>query len=102
MIDNRGGPGTTKDFVRPSGNICPAVGEGKLFESATKVCGHCSQMILLNPDRKRERHYCPNCDDFICDVCAEIRKNTLECGMMKKAYLEKQESEAIKLNLSEV
>ncbi len=71
LIDNRFGPGVSAEFVRQSGKDAPVVPEGHLFESATITCAHCQAVVVLNPNRTRPRHYCPQCDHYVCDnpVC---------------------------------
>lgn len=46
---------------------------GSVFESATVTCSHCQRQVVLNPDRTRERGYCPKCDHYVCDACEAIR-----------------------------
>lgn len=53
---------------------------GTLEESATVTCSHCQRVVVLNPLRTRERHYCRKCDHYICDnpachfECVPIQK----------------------------
>lgn len=83
LIDHRASPGTDQ------------VPEGQTFESATVTCSHCHQGIVLNPNRSRERHYCMGCDHYICDVCAEIRKNTGLCRTMRQV-MDEVHTQAVK------
>ena len=55
-----------------------AIGEG-LAEYGTYTCTHCSAVVVLNPDRKRERGKCYQCNHLICDRCAVIYSATREC-----------------------
>jgi hypothetical protein len=73
-IDNRNGPGVAAEFVRAAKKDAPAVGAGQFYESATKTCQHCTRIVVLNPDRSRERNYCRKCGDYICDDCAMTMK----------------------------
>lgn len=57
LIDNRMSPGTAQ------------VPEGKILEAATATCSHCQRIVILNPDRTRERGYCRKCDHYVCDTC---------------------------------
>lgn len=61
LIDHRNSPGTA------------AVGPGVTFESATNTCFHCQRIVVLNPDRTRERYRCPDCFRYVCDQCAAVR-----------------------------
>lgn len=47
-------------------------------------CSHCRGMVILNPDRTRERAYCFKCGQYICDGCAAILHATLVCEPMEK------------------
>lgn len=76
LIDHRASPGNAD------------VPEGQVFESAVLTCSHCQTAVVLRPDRSRERHYCMGCDHYICDVCAEIRKNTGVCRTMRQVMAE--------------
>lgn len=70
LIDNRNSPGVSEAFVRASGTDAVAVGEGAVFESATVTCSHCHRIVVLNPARTRPRHYCAQCDHYVCDTPA--------------------------------
>lgn len=82
LIDNRFGPGVSEEFIRATGKEAPFVGEGQMFESATKTCRHCQKVVVLNPDRTRPRGYCRKCDDYVCDdvVC------NFECVPMQRVF----------------
>jgi hypothetical protein len=45
-------------------------GETKYFEADTYTCSHCERVVILNPERKRERYKCGGCSHHICDDCA--------------------------------
>lgn len=38
-----------------------------LQECATITCAHCHSIVVLNPQRTRERGYCRRCDHYVCD-----------------------------------
>ena len=98
MIDNRFGPGVSEDLIKSSGRDASIVGPGVLFESATITCSHCQFIVILNPDRSRERHYCSKCDHYICDGCSVLG----ECLPMQKVFDDLQ-NQAIKLlNIKEI
>lgn len=83
MIDNRNSPGVPQELIdaanRAGKNVAGFSGSN-LFESATVTCSHCGAVVVLNPDRKRPRHYCSRCDHYVCDnpACG------LECNPFKK------------------
>ncbi len=64
LIDNRAGARA------PATPGTPEIAAGATFESATITCSHCHAIVVLNPDRSRDRHYCRRCDHYICDQCA--------------------------------
>lgn len=70
MIDHRASPGVPNDFYRRIGFDMPSVPEGRMMEMAVLVCLHCQQHAIKNPERTRERGYCPKCDGYICDNCS--------------------------------
>lgn len=55
LIDHRASPGV------------PGLPEGSAWESATITCAHCQKVVVLNPQRTRERGYCRKCDHYVCD-----------------------------------
>ena len=57
----------------------PAAGGGYLFEADTYTCRHCERVVVLNPDRKRERYKCHGCNHHICDNCAALRTAGAPC-----------------------
>ena len=70
-VDHRAGPGLSIETTQAMG--LPPLPGGQLMESATKKCAHCPKVVVLNPDRSRPRHYCPKCDNYICDECEAVR-----------------------------
>lgn len=70
MIDHRNSPGI------PGG-----VPAGVTFEAPTLQCCHCGTIVIVNPNRTRQRHYCANCDEYVCDnancilVCTPFKKH---------------------------
>ena len=71
MIDHRASPGMPKDYCERSG--LPLNG-GAVLEVATLTCAHCTQQMIKNPWRSRERAWCAQCDGYICDSCDGIRR----------------------------
>ena len=65
MIDHRAGDG-----IGPRGSPLAA---GRLFEAPPYCCSHCQRVVVINPDRIRERGYCPKCDRRVCDECEAAR-----------------------------
>jgi len=68
-IDHRDSPGLIPEQVAGRG---PVVGKGQFLEVPTSQCVHCQRVVILNPLRTRPRHYCQKCDDFQCDLCANL------------------------------
>lgn len=77
MIDHRASPGLTSEEMRQAGYTnAPNLGEGTLVEFVTITCCHCSNVFIKNPLRTRERGFCWECDDSLCDQCAVVYKVT--------------------------
>lgn len=72
MIDHRAGPGMPENYSRAFG--LPLLPAGKLVEMATLTCGHCTGQVLINPDRTRDRGFCPKCFCYLCDSCVAISR----------------------------
>ena len=61
------------------------------FEADTYTCSHCQAVVVMNPERKRERYKCRGCNHHICDNCAAIRQAGGPCKTMSQIvdeYLE--------------
>jgi hypothetical protein len=75
QVDHRNSPGVRpEDLPAELRFSCVAVPGGVNYESATITCGHCQAGVILNPDRSRERGYCPKCDRYTCDNCELVRR----------------------------
>ena len=93
LVDNRFGPGVTDEMVNRSGlSGVPVVKEGQKFESATITCSHCHTIVIMNPERVRERTYCRKCNHYICDGCAVVMANTQMCFSMNERLDQMQEN----------
>ena len=66
VIDHRAGGGIVTGEM--------PVRAGSMLETSTITCNHCQQIVVKNPYRERDRHYCPSCDKYICDECSLRRK----------------------------
>jgi hypothetical protein len=64
---------------------------GGVMEAATFTCSHCQRVVVMNPDRTRERGYCRKCDHLICDECVQTMFETLTCVPIAKVFDELQE-----------
>ena len=67
MVDHRNSPGVPFNPAlvgKPPALIVP---HSQMLESATVTCSHCNVVVVLNPQRTRERGYCPKCDHYVCD-----------------------------------
>lgn len=64
---------------------------GGLGEADTSTCSHCQRIVVLNPDRTRERGFCPKCSHYICDECVGVMHQTLTCVPIAKVFDELQE-----------
>jgi hypothetical protein len=70
LIDHRASPGIDHATARMFG--APCVGEGQMLEAPTFTCSHCNGVVIVNPDRRRERAYCRRCDHLVCDGCGAV------------------------------
>jgi len=64
------------------------------FEADTYTCSHCNAVVVLNPNRVRERYKCNGCNHHICDDCKAKRLMGNPCKTMKQAIEESMESAA--------
>lgn len=90
LVDHRNSPGLTEEQTHAAG-LPPGAGQG-LFEAPTYTCSHCQAIVVLNPDRKRERAYCVKCDRNICDACGALYGMTRECRNIQKVLDDVQEA----------
>lgn len=71
FIDHSASPGLPEDVALAAGYDPKLCREGKRYEADTMACGHCPNVVIKNPFRTRERHYCAKCGGhYICDPCA--------------------------------
>lgn len=82
LLDHTQAEGMPDELVIAAG-LPPGAGRG-LFEAPTYTCSHCNAIVVLNPNRQRERVYCRGCDHNICDGCGVIRAQTLQCRTFKQ------------------
>ena len=69
-IDHRESPGFTEEQTKKFYRSDIPIGSGMMFEGATNSCSHCQRIVVMNPDRTRQRGYCTKCDHYICDQCS--------------------------------
>lgn len=90
LVDHRASPGLPDWMLRWMG--LPVKDAQGLIEVATFTCSHCNDVVVKNPERQRERAYCPKCDHYICDGCGAIRgANGGECKTFNQVIEEVQE-----------
>jgi hypothetical protein len=78
MVDNRAAYMPVPEEMLRASNMPIEAGKG-LFETATYTCSHCQYVVVMNPQRTREREYCRACDNYICDGCGEAKKHGKVC-----------------------
>lgn len=66
-------------------------GVRKHFEADTYTCRHCERVVVMNPERKRERYKCSGCSHHICDDCAAARVAGAPCKTYNQFIEELQE-----------
>lgn len=57
-------------------------------EVPTLTCIHCGVIVILNPERRRDRHFCYKCDHYVCDkpgciINCNPWMRTVEAGMAR-------------------
>lgn len=91
MIDHRASPGLPADIEHARG-LPPGAGQG-LFEAPTYTCSHCQSIVIINPDRKRERASCSSCGGRrLCDACGALYAMNKECKNIFKVFDQLQEA----------
>ena len=71
LVDHSASPGLPEDIALQAGYDPKMCREGKVYEADTMGCWHCPNVVLKNPFRTRDRHYCAKCSgNYICDPCA--------------------------------
>jgi len=58
-----------------------ASGQGH-FEADTYTCTHCNRVVVMDPQRQRERYKCGGCNHHVCDECAALRLAGGPCRTM--------------------
>jgi hypothetical protein len=76
FVDHRASPGIPEDWARRAGLDAKLVGEGKMMEAATLTCAHCRTIVIMNPERIRERAQCWKCNAYVCDNCSLAMRQT--------------------------
>lgn len=67
-IDHRESPGLPHPFL----------GKGTMFEAPTFGCPYCQAVVVINPNRTRDREYCPKLHRYMCDSCGAKRKSGID------------------------
>jgi hypothetical protein len=78
MVDNRAAYMPVPEEMLRASNMPIGAGKG-LFETPTYTCSHCQYVVVMNPQRTREREYCRGCDSYICDGCGLLKKQGAPC-----------------------
>lgn len=84
LIDHRASPGLDAEMALEMGVDPAVVAKGQLFEAPTITCAHCQAMVIVNPNRSRERAWCSKCDKYICDECQIRMHLTLRCDSRER------------------
>ena len=72
----------------------PPPGVARYFEADTYTCSHCNRVVILNPQRTRERYKCAGCSHHICDDCAAERVAGKACRTFDQRATESLEQAA--------
>lgn len=57
----------------------PVPGVKPMFEADTYTCTHCQRVVVMNPERRRDRYTCRGCNHLICDGCGAARAAGAPC-----------------------
>lgn len=99
MIDNRVNDGISDEMIAKMMGADMPIGCGRgMFEAPTVTCSHCQVIVVLNPNRQRERPHCRKCDHYICDKCGIALALTGICKPFKQVIdevLEQAEKQQI-------
>jgi hypothetical protein len=71
-------------YLQLDNRNAPVPGLPAMFEADTYTCTHCCRVVVMNPERKRERYKCRGCDHHICDPCAAHRAAGGGCKTFKQ------------------
>lgn len=74
FIDHSNSPGMPPELaarIQALGGI--AAPGGTVTEAATYTCSHCNAVVIMRPERTRDRAVCRKCMHVVCDRCS------LEC-----------------------
>ena len=82
LADHRDSPGISDEMANAAG-LPVGCGRG-VFEAPTFTCSHCCRVVILNPNRRRERGWCWSCDRYICDGCKATMEKTGKCDSFEK------------------
>jgi hypothetical protein len=72
------------EIHQPLGLENPALPRAAVVRFASYTCNHCNRVVMLNPQRTRDREWCSRCNRYICDGCGAVLAKTGECMPMAK------------------
>lgn len=90
FLDHRDSPGLNDETMLRAGMPVGA-GHG-VFEAPTFTCSHCTRVVIMNPNRRRDRAYCSKCDRYICDDCGAAMAVSGVCKPFRQIVEEVQEA----------
>lgn len=61
---------------------------GRMSVIPTYTCGHCSDVVLMRPERTRPRVRCPHCWRFICEMKPICRAGCTPLHELAKDHFE--------------
>lgn len=98
LVDHRNSPGISEADLTPELRARGFAASRGVHEAPTLRCCHCGTIVILNPDRKRARHYCAKCDHYVCDNPTCV----LVCTPLMQTVEAVQEEAAKLLNVKEI
>jgi hypothetical protein len=68
LIDHSNSPGISAELAAKWERMgVTTAGAGEKLEAATYTCRHCQLIVIMNPNRQRERNVCRKCMAIVCD-----------------------------------
>jgi hypothetical protein len=79
LVDHRNSPGVPAELLVQFDLPLELSKHSKVAEFPTFTCKHCQTVVIMNPERTRQRNFCKGCNHLICDPCAAIKHRTGVC-----------------------
>lgn len=86
LIDHSNSPGIPDALAAKWRRMGVAVaGPGEKLEVQTFTCRHCQAIVVINPERQRERNVCRKCMAIVCDKPSCVLECTPFAAIIERA-----------------